>query len=698
METISGYILTFLINATWQIAIITAIAAVASRLMGNTPASYRHAVWVAALLASVLLPLSSVRGPRATTSLDVSTPTPSSLAVAPAAVSTSNASAPFRTSPAPLSFSTMAASVVVSLYLLLVLFRLARFARAWMRTVRLKSRAEARTISPPVAHVWRRCADAFRVTRADLLTSAAVSSPVAIGASVIVPESFLTETSEEVLTAALGHEMAHVARHDFAANVFYELIHVAIAFHPASWIIRRQIEQTREMACDEAVTSRLLDPRVYARSIMQIASSLTNVSSPGYTLGIFDGYMLEQRIRGLLHRRAASLRQARVLLATAFSALAVCAVIASGVALTARAQSALQARMKEAVDAYNRGDFKTAIGQFTSAAALEPANPNPKLFLANALMRDFYAQEGAPDTRLLTAARRQYEEVLARDARNRQAVAGMTTIAMDGKQFREAREWAEKLAAIDPNDKTAWYTMGVLDWAMVFPEYQRAKQAAGGKQEDYRIPDANLRKSLRDEYLPRVVEGKRMLVKALALDPQYDQAMAYLNLLLRIESGMWDDPALAEALIAKADAWVGKALAAKRQRVTEAAPEAATLDPDGPPPGPAGRTTMVKAPPPPPPPPSRERSHQIASALPPPKPAAREIPMPGQFWQVLGAGDMRAMDLFLALKGKGFNGAMHAGSDHLVRVVVGPYFDEASIASAKTALDAAGFRVIRKWE
>ena len=57
----------------------------------------------------------------------------------------------------------------------------------------------------------------------------------------------------------------------------------------------------------------------------------------------------------------------------------------------------------------------------------------------------------------------------------------MTTIAMDGKQFREAREWAEKLAAIDPKDKTAWYTMGVLDWAMVFPEYQRAKQASGGQ-------------------------------------------------------------------------------------------------------------------------------------------------------------------------------------------------------------------------
>jgi hypothetical protein len=31
----------------------------------------------------------------------------------------------------------------------------------------------------------------------------------------------------------------------------------------------------------------------------------------------------------------------------------------------------------------------------------------------------------------------------------------MTAIAIDAKQFREACEWAEKLAGIDPNDKTA---------------------------------------------------------------------------------------------------------------------------------------------------------------------------------------------------------------------------------------------------
>ena len=625
-------------------------------------------------------------------------PPPESVAHAPS--STGKPPAPPPIVPKDVSFSNTAATGIVYLYLLLVLFNSLRFSLAWIRTVRIRARAEACQVSPPLQRVWALCLDAFGVTRVGLLSSPAISSPLAVGASrpaVIVPESFLTETSEEVLTAAIGHELAHIARHDFGANLFYKMLHVTIWFHPASWLIRHQIEQTREMACDEAVTSRLLEPRAYARSILHIASSVTTASSPGYTLGIFDGSMLEQRIQHLLERPAASLRRARWLLVTALSTLAVCVVVASGVAITARAQSPFQNHMKQAVDAYNNGDFKDAIEHFTSAAGLEPANRNAKLFLANALMRDFYTQEGPPDTRLLTAARQQYREVLERDSRNKQAIAGMTALAIDGKQFREAREWAEKLAAIEPNDKTAWYTMGLLDWAIVFPEYQRAKQATGGKQEEYRIPDANVRKNLRDQYLPQVKEGKQMLSKALDLDPQYDQAMAYLNLLLRIEAAMWDDPALAEALIVKADTWVTKAIEAKRKRGPEAS-ESAKLNLDGPPPGPAGRTTIVKAPPPPPPPPSRERSHQIASALPPPKPGPHEIPLPGQFWQVLGEGDMRAMDLFLALKGKGFNSAMHAGSDNLVRVVVGPYFDESSVAKAKTSLEMAGFRAVRKWE
>jgi len=101
--------------------------------------------------------------------------------------------------------------------------------------------------------------------------------------------------------------MAHIARHDFAANLLYELLYLPISFHPAAMWIHREIDRTREMACDEPVTARLLDPRAYAQSIMSIANGMCASASPGCSLGIFDGNILEQRIRRLMEGRSGGL-------------------------------------------------------------------------------------------------------------------------------------------------------------------------------------------------------------------------------------------------------------------------------------------------------------------------------------------------------------------------------------------------------
>src|SRR5260370_41738346 len=59
METISHYLLTFLLNSVWQIPLIAIVAAVVCRLMRQGPASHRHAIWVATLLMAGLLPLAN---------------------------------------------------------------------------------------------------------------------------------------------------------------------------------------------------------------------------------------------------------------------------------------------------------------------------------------------------------------------------------------------------------------------------------------------------------------------------------------------------------------------------------------------------------------------------------------------------------------------------------------------------------------
>jgi beta-lactamase regulating signal transducer with metallopeptidase domain len=291
METISRSLLTFLLNSVWQIPLVTGVAALSCYVMRKGPASHRHAVWVAALVAGVLLPLASVRSDQH------SEPWPVTVSYTPSAsVPSEPIPGPARPNPARLPAATRSvplgqttALVVVGVYLLFLLFRLGKLAWAWVRTIQIQQSAEARRTPPLLEQVWARSLEAFGVSGVQLLSSPSVSSPLMAGVwckTIILPDSLFAETSEDVLTTAVGHETAHIARHDFAFNILYELLYVPVSFHPAAWFIRRGIERTREMACDELVTRQLIDPGVYARSLMSIAVGIAGSPRPGYTLGV----------------------------------------------------------------------------------------------------------------------------------------------------------------------------------------------------------------------------------------------------------------------------------------------------------------------------------------------------------------------------------------------------------------------------
>jgi len=182
--------------------------------------------------------------------------------------------------------------------------------------------------------------------------------------------------------------MAHIARRDFAANLLYELLYLPISFHPAAMWIHREIDRTREMACDELVTARLIEPRAYAQSIMSIASGMCASPGPGYSLGIFDGNILEQRVRRLMEGRRGGLGRARAVLAIGLAALVACAVMASSLRVSALAQNAPSGELGLATAAFDAGDFTAAVDHFHKALAQDPNNLDIRLHLANAEARE----------------------------------------------------------------------------------------------------------------------------------------------------------------------------------------------------------------------------------------------------------------------------------------------------------------------
>src|ERR1700694_1338898 len=59
MKVVAQLLLTFLLNASWQIVLVVAFAAVCDWLLRGTLARYRHGLWIAALFLSLTVPLLS---------------------------------------------------------------------------------------------------------------------------------------------------------------------------------------------------------------------------------------------------------------------------------------------------------------------------------------------------------------------------------------------------------------------------------------------------------------------------------------------------------------------------------------------------------------------------------------------------------------------------------------------------------------
>src|SRR6185503_4365353 len=341
METISRLALTFLLNSLWQATALVLIASCCSRLLRKAPASYRHLLWATTLALGLLLPLWSAIGfGRASlpwSSSMASEAFRSEYAASPAANSTWLADL-LQGRSSSVSFAPSLLSALAAVYLLFLLYRLARLRSAWRRTNEIRRSARLESIPDFAADIREQCRVAFGLKEISILCSSIVEGPVTLGARravIILPQSMLFTASPDLMLSALGHEMAHIRRRDFLWNLIYELIYLPISFHPASVYAKRRINETREIACDEMVTERLMSPKEYARSLVSIASSMTSLDNPTYSLGIFDANNLEERIMKLTQRSPrASARLAKALLIGAVLALALSAVAASAFSLS----------------------------------------------------------------------------------------------------------------------------------------------------------------------------------------------------------------------------------------------------------------------------------------------------------------------------------------------------------------------------
>lgn len=246
----------------------------------------------------------------------------------------------------------------------------------------------------------------------------------------------------------------------------------------------------------------------------------------------------------------------RLLAAIAFSVL----LLASTGCNKLRARD----QLNKGVQAYKNAKYEDAIEKFKNAVALDPSLINARLYLATAYAQQYIPGADTPDNnRMAEQAINEYQDVLKMKPNDLNAIKGIAYLYLQMKKFDQSSEYYRKVIAVDPNDPEAYYSVAVIDWTKTYQPRMEEKAKLGLKP-DQPIADKKVCADLKTKNQDAVKDGMTMLEKAISLRPDYDDAMAYYNLMWReqadIECG---DAKAREEDLKKADEWVKKTMATK---------------------------------------------------------------------------------------------------------------------------------------
>ncbi len=107
--------------------------------------------------------------------------------------------------------------------------------------------------------------------------------PTVIGVikpTILLPLSFATGLTPKQVEMLLGHELAHIRRHDPLFNIIQRLIEAMLFFHPATWYLSRKIRLERENSCDDRVLATGGRAIEYAQSLVEVAQQGLDNKAP----------------------------------------------------------------------------------------------------------------------------------------------------------------------------------------------------------------------------------------------------------------------------------------------------------------------------------------------------------------------------------------------------------------------------------
>lgn len=551
-----------------QVALVTIAGAAIMRIVRVEAPALRHAFWRALLLACVLLPFVQPWTASPTVSAPMIEETRATGFTIPASGGT------VATPPSPLAALWRAVGsdwpimywIRACIGFVLAAGAIARL--TWLAAGLLRLRRLCR-LGEPVAPGGEYEDLAGRIqARADVLCVPRIGQPVTFGVLrpvVLLPASFSTLHSP-LQRAILAHELWHVRRRDWAWVLMEESVRAVLWFHPAIWWLVSKVQSTREELVDELTVQLTSGRKAYLEALLKFADEPTIFPAAPFAR---RRHLLD---RMLLISREAVMSSRRIVTSFLAAAAFVCGAGWYGVSAFPLRASVVEPPAPGQAQNPPRDRRPGEPGPETAKEvelkrAIESGNATGQQYVQLGVMQHSRGALLEADATWAMARRN-----FANDPTVLMGLARMLTWA---GRFDEAASTMEQAAALDPSNAPMQQVLATFYWEKAFKDKTLAPAQAV-------------------EYLKA---GVAATDRALAIDPDYVDALAYKNILLRTQANYEADPARRQALAAEADALRTRAMELNRAR------QASGGVPGGLSGGVTGGVPGGVPPPPPPPPP-----------------------------------------------------------------------------------------------
>ena len=308
LEVAVGAVGAAILHSLWQGALIAVLTAVAFLVFRGATPNVRYALaWLGLATLTIAWLMTAIGYARAARDSESAPalfgePAASNETAARVASTVNDAVAETGSEPAP-SWTNQLDSwsrAVVPLWFIGVLGLSIRLAVGWLIVARVRKAAH------------EELTDAWQTRIAAMKTRLRISRPVWVAQSalvhvpmlvgwlrpmILIPAAVVSGLTTAQLEAVIAHELAHVRRHDYLANIVQTAAEILLFYHPACWWISKQIRAEREHACDDLAVSVCGDRVLYAEALADLETLRSE--PPVLGLAATDGVLM-RRIRRLV--------------------------------------------------------------------------------------------------------------------------------------------------------------------------------------------------------------------------------------------------------------------------------------------------------------------------------------------------------------------------------------------------------------